>query len=64
MTVNFLHVNSRNYAHWLLAVAIIVSKRLVSMGRKSCLFMYYVELVDIKLWMVEEARALNGGLAE
>ncbi len=32
------------------------------MGRKSCLFMYYVELIDSKLWMVEEVVTLNGGL--
>jgi hypothetical protein len=24
--------------------------------------MYYVELIDIKLWMDEEAMALNGGI--
>jgi hypothetical protein len=32
------------------------------MGTKSCLFVYYVELMDTELWMVEEAMALNGGL--
>ncbi len=32
------------------------------MGRKSCLFVYYVELINIKLWMVEEVTTLNGGL--
>jgi hypothetical protein len=32
------------------------------MGRKFCLFIYYVELIDTKLWMVEEVVALNGGL--
>jgi hypothetical protein len=46
----------------LLAVIIIVSKKLVNMGRKSCLFVYYVELINIKLWMVEEVTTLNGGL--
>ncbi len=34
----------------------------MNMGRKSCLFVYYVELVDTKLWMVEEVATLNGGL--
>ncbi len=34
----------------------------MSMGRKSCLFVYYVELIHTKLWMVEEVVALNGGL--
>jgi len=46
----------------LLVAIIIVSKKLVSMGRKSCLFVYYVELINTKLWMVEEVAALNGGL--
>jgi hypothetical protein len=33
------------------------------MGRKSCLFVnYYVELINTKLWMAEEAVTLNGGL--
>ncbi len=32
------------------------------MGRKSCLFVYYVELISTKLWMVEEGAALNGSL--
>jgi hypothetical protein len=40
----------------------IVSRKLVSMGRKLCLFVYYVELIDNKLWMDEEATALNGGM--
>jgi len=34
----------------------------VSMGRKLWLFVYYVKLIDNKLWMVEEAVALNGGM--
>jgi len=32
------------------------------MGMKSCLFVCYVEHVTTKLWMVEEAMTLNGGL--
>ncbi len=27
---------------------------------KLCLFMYYVEQIDNKQWMVEEVAALNG----
>jgi hypothetical protein len=46
----------------LLVVAIVVSRKLVNMGRKSCLFVYYVEPINTKLWMVEEVVALNGGL--
>jgi hypothetical protein len=37
----------------------IISRRLVNMGRKLCLFVYYVELIDNKQWMVEEATILN-----
>jgi len=40
----------------------IVSRRLASMGRKLCLFVYYVELIDNKQWMAEEAMALNGAM--
>jgi hypothetical protein len=50
------------FHHCLLAVTIIVSRKLVSMGRKSCLFVCYVKQIGTKLWMVEEAAALNGGL--
>jgi len=32
------------------------------MGGKSCLFVYYVELIDTKLWMAEKAATLNGGM--
>jgi hypothetical protein len=46
----------------LLTATITISRKLVSMGRKFCLFLYYVELLNTKLWMVEEVAALNGGL--
>ncbi len=66
MAVNFLHVNYENYFITVyfskIAATIIVSRKLVKMGRKSSLFMYYVELIDAELWMVEEVAALNGGL--
>jgi hypothetical protein len=32
------------------------------MGRKYCLFVCYGKQVGIKVWMVEGAAALNGGL--
>ncbi len=32
------------------------------MGRKLCLFVYYVELIDNKQWMAEEATTLNGAM--
>jgi hypothetical protein len=34
----------------------------VSMSRKSCSFVFYMELIDTKLWMAKEAATLNGGL--
>ncbi len=40
-------------------VTIIVSRKLVSMGRKICSFVYYVKLINTELWMAEEAMALN-----
>ncbi len=46
----------------MLAAAITVSRKLVSMGRKSCLFVHYVKLIGTKLWMSKEVVALNGGL--
>ncbi len=36
------------FYHYLLMVTMIVSRRLVSLGRKLCLFVYYVEQVDNK----------------
>ncbi len=32
------------------------------MGKKLCLFVYYVEQIDNKQWMVEEAVALDRGM--
>jgi hypothetical protein len=53
MAINFLHVNDINYSitvcFFKIVVTIIVLKKLVRMGRKSCLFMYYVELIDTEL---------------
>ncbi len=60
LDVNFLHINDINY--FLLVATITISRKLVSMGKKSCLFVYYVELIDIELWMVEEVATLNDGL--
>jgi hypothetical protein len=48
--------------HCLLVATMTVSRRLVSMGRKLCLFVYYVELTNNKQWMVEEATTLNGAM--
>jgi hypothetical protein len=66
MVVNFLHVSDKNYfvivCFSKITTTIIISKKLVNMGRKSCLFVYYVELIGTKPWMVKEAATLNGGL--
>ncbi len=65
VVVNFLHVNGGNYSVTIcfsnIATTIIVSRKLVRMGRKFCLFMYYVELIGTKLWMAKEGVTLNGG---
>jgi hypothetical protein len=39
-----------------------VLRRLVNMGRKLCLFVYYVEQIDNKQWMAKEVATLNGGM--
>jgi hypothetical protein len=39
-----------------------VSRRLVNMGRKLCLFVYYVEQINNKQWIAKEVAALNGGM--
>ncbi len=66
MVVNFLHVNDRNYCIIVcfsnIVATIIISRKLVRMGRKFCLFVYYVKLISTKPRMVEEGVALNGGL--
>jgi hypothetical protein len=58
VAVNFLHVNDENYFIVVcfsnIVATIIASRKLVRMGRKFCLFVYYVELIGIELWMVEE----------
>jgi hypothetical protein len=46
----------------LLAAAMTISRRLVSLGRKFCLFVYYVEQINNKQWMAKKIAALNGGM--
>jgi hypothetical protein len=66
VATNFLHVNGENDSITVcfskIVTTIIYSKKLVKMGRKICLFLHYVELIDTKLWMVKEGVTLNGGL--
>jgi len=46
----------------LLAVAMTISRKLVSLGKKLCLFVYYVEQINNKQWMAKKIVALNGGM--
>jgi hypothetical protein len=41
--------------HYLLMVAMIVLRKLVSLNRKFCLFVYYVKHVDNKKWVAKDA---------
>jgi hypothetical protein len=43
------------FYHCLLMVAMTISRILVSLGRKLCLFVYYVKQVDNKQWVAKEA---------
>ncbi len=53
MVVNFLHVNNRNY------FIMVCFKKACE---EFCLFVYYIDLISIELWMVEEGATLNGNL--
>jgi hypothetical protein len=63
---NFLNVNNENYfvviCFFKIATTIIFQEKLVRMGWKSCLFVYYEQLNGTELWMVKEGVTLNGGL--
>jgi hypothetical protein len=43
-------------------VAMTISTRLVSLGKKLCLFVYHVEQINNKQWMAKKIAALNGGM--
>jgi len=45
-----------------IATIITVSRKLVKLGKRICLFVYYVGLINTKLLMAEEGVALKGGL--
>jgi hypothetical protein len=45
-----------------LAIAMTISRKLVSLGKKLCLFVYHVEHINNKQWMVKKIAALNGGM--
>ncbi len=40
----------------------IVLRRLVSSGRKFCLFVYYVKQINNKQWMAKKTTTLNGSM--
>jgi hypothetical protein len=66
VAVNFLHVNGGNYSVVIcfskIAATITASRKIVRMGRKFCLFVYIVKLIDTELWMAKEGAELNGSL--
>ncbi len=63
-----MHVNDGNYFVFVcffnIVATITVSRKLVRMGRKFCLFVYYVKLIGIELWMVEEGAAIEWRLGD
>ncbi len=66
IVVNFLRVNNKKYfvivCFSKIATTIIASRNLVKMGRKICLFVYYVEFISAKLWMARKGATLKGAL--
>ncbi len=44
------------------AVAMTISRKLVSLGKKLCLFVYHVEQINNKQWMAKKIAALNGNM--
>jgi len=66
VAINFLRVNGKKYSIVVyfsrVVITITTSRKLVKMGRRICLLVYYAELVDAKLWMAMEGVALKGGL--
>jgi hypothetical protein len=61
-----MHVNDGNYSITIcnsrISRIITASRKLVRMGRRICLFMYYVELIGTKLWIAKEGATLKEGL--
>ncbi len=64
VAINFLCVNDEKYFITVCfsKIATTITKKLVRMGRKICLFMYYAKFIGAKLWMVVEGATLKGGL--
>jgi hypothetical protein len=48
--------------HCLLVTAMTTSRGLVRLGKKLCLFVYYVEQINNKQWMAKKATTVNGGV--
>jgi hypothetical protein len=66
VAINFLGVSSGKYSVTVsfsrIAIAITASRKLVRMGRRICLFVYYAKLIGAELQMAVEGAALKGGL--
>jgi len=66
VAINFLCVNNEKYSIIVcfskITTTITTSRKLVKMGRRICLFMYYAKLIGVELWMVVEGATLKGGL--
>ncbi len=66
VAINFLRVNNKNYfvvvCFSRIATTITSSRKLVRMGKKICLIVYYVKFIGTKIWMVKESVALKKGL--
>jgi hypothetical protein len=43
-----------------IATTITTSRKLVKIDRRICLFVYYIKLIDTKLWMKEGATLKEG----
>jgi hypothetical protein len=48
------------FHHYLLVAIMTASRRLVNLGKKLCLFVYYVEHINNKQWVAKEATTFNG----
>jgi hypothetical protein len=66
VTTNFLRVNGGKYSIVVcfskIVITITTSRKLVRMGKRICLFVYYAKLISVELQMDVEGVALKGGL--
>jgi hypothetical protein len=58
-----LRANGKNYFVIIcITSAMTASRTLVKLDRKLCLFVYYVDQINNKEWMVKEATTFNRGV--